>query len=165
MSIIIRSGTYVKYRNRLYKKSTKDTAKGMVKILSGDKSDLKNGFICDYSQEFIEKYWFCCEKDVPKSEITEAYEIRTHAVYKGVGASIIGCLKKNWIGLRTTCLYGEDENEFLKKVNNAGFKYIEREQGGVDVYGIDVSLDDPDLKLEEIRKELDISKLKKQSRP
>ncbi|MBS6591688.1 MAG: hypothetical protein KH324_09350 [Ruminococcus sp.] len=58
MSIIIRSGTYVKYRNRLYKKSTKDTAKGMVKILSGDKSDLKNGFICDYSQEFIEKYWF-----------------------------------------------------------------------------------------------------------
>ena len=59
----------------------------------------------------------------------------------------------------TACLYNEDKEEFLKKVNNAGFKFIGTEQGGVDVYRIDVSPDDPDLKLEEIRKELDISKL------
>ena len=52
-----------------------------------------------------------------------------------------------------------NKEEFLKKVNNAGFKFIGTEQGGVDVYRIDVSPDDPDLKLEEIRKELDINKL------
>ena len=56
-------------------------------------------------------------------------------------------------------MHNEDKEEFLKKVNNAGFEYIGREQGGVDVYRIDVSPDDPDLKLEKIRKELDISKL------
>ena len=107
----------------------------------------------------MQRHGFRCFKDVPKSEITEAYEIRSHAVYKGVGASIIGCLKENWIGLRTCCLDGENEKEFLRKVNEAGFEFITREQGGTDVYGLDVSLDDPDLRIEEIRKELDINKL------
>ena len=155
----IKSGKYAVYQDREYAISSKETPPDFIRLISWEKSDLNRGFICYNSEEFIKKFGFSCEKEVPKSEITEAYDIRTHAVYKGVGASIIGCLKKNWIGLRTTCLYGEDENEFLKKVNNAGFEYIEREQGGVDVYGIDVSLDDPDLKLEEIRKELDINKL------
>mgnify|MGYP006866674689 FL=1 len=107
----------------------------------------------------MKDHGFRCFKDVPRSEITEAYDIRTHAVYKGVVASIVGCLKPNWIGLLTACLYNEDKEEFLKKVNKAGFKYYGREQGGVDVYAIDVSLDDPDLQLIQKRKELDISKL------
>ena len=107
----------------------------------------------------MKDHGFRCFKEVPKSEITEAYDIRTHAVYKGVGASIMGCLKNGWLILETNWLYNEDKGEFLKKVNNAGFKFVGTEQGGVDVYRIDVSLDDPDLKLEEIRKELDINKL------
>ncbi len=52
---------------------------------------------------------------------------------------------------------------FLIKVNIAGFKFITRELGGTDVYGSDVSLDDPYLRIEEIRKELDINKLIKQT--
>lgn len=107
----------------------------------------------------MKDHGFRCFKDVPRSEITEAYDIRTHAVYKGVVASIVGCLKPNWIGLLTACLYNEDKEKFLQDVNNAGFEYLGREQGGVDIYGIDVSLDDPDLQLIEKRKELDISKL------
>ena len=158
---VIKNGRYAIYKGVEYLIYNGDIDnKNAILLLSGSRDDLKNGFSLSYDEDYMKsRQFFCCEKEVPKSEITEAYDIRTHAVYKGVGASIIGCLKKNWIGLRTTCLYGEDENEFLKKVNNAGFEYIEREQGGVDVYGIDVSLDDPDLKLEEIRKELDISKL------
>lgn len=107
----------------------------------------------------MKDHGFRCFKDVPRSEITEAYDIRTHAVYKGVGASIMGFLKNGWLVLETNWLYNEDKEEFLKKVNNAGFKFVGTEQGGVDVYRIDVPPDDPDLKLEEIRKELDISKL------
>ena len=158
---MIRQNKYVIYKGieYIYRRCDENKNHGLVRLVSYDRRSLADGFFTDRSEEYMKDHGFRCFKDVPKSEITEAYDIRTHAVYKEVGASIIGCLKPNWIGLRTTCLYGEDENEFLKKVNNAGFKYIEREQGGVDVYGIDVSLDDPDLKLEEIRKELDISKL------
>ena len=155
----IKDGEYAVYQDREYAISSKETPPDFIRLISWEKSDLNRGFICYESEEFIKKFGFYCEKEVPKSEITEAYDIRTHAVYKGVGASIVGCLKPNWIGLMTACLYNEDKEEFLKKVNKAGFKYYGREQGGVDVYAIDVSLDDPDLKLEEIRKELDISKL------
>ena len=155
----IKSGEYAVYQDREYAISSKETPPDFIRLISWKKSDLNRGFICYNSEEFIKKFGFSCEKEVPKSEITEAYDIRTHAVYKGVGASIVGCLKPNWIGLMTACLYNEDKEEFLKKVNKAGFKYYGREQGGVDVYAIDVSLDDPDLQLIQKRKELDISKL------
>lgn len=157
----MRSGEYLIYKNQEWRiAGNKDNLNsGFVRIVSYNKSDLNNGFFLTKSDEFYNKFGFYCYKDIPKSEIIEAYEIRSHAVYKGVGASIIGCLKENWIGLRTCCLYGENEKEFLIKVNIAGFKFITREQGGTDVYGLDVSLDDPDLRIEEIRKELDINKL------
>ena len=155
----IKDGEYAVYQDREYAISSKETPPDFIRLISWEKSDLNRGFICYESEEFIKKFGFYCEKEVPKSEITEAYDIRTHAVYKGVGASIVGCLKPNWIGLMTACLYNEDKEEFLKMVNKAGFKYYGREQGGVDVYAIDVSLDDPDLQLIQKRKELDISKL------
>lgn len=155
----IKSGKYAVYQDREYAISSKETPPDFIRLISWKKSDLNRGFICYNSEEFIKKFGFSCEKEVPKSEITEAYDIRTHAVYKGVGASIMGCLKNGWLILETNWLYNEDKGEFLKKVNNAGFKFVGTEQGGVDVYRIDVSLDDPDLKLEEIRKELDINKL------
>ena len=158
---MIRQNEYVIYKGieYIYRDCDENKNNGLVRIVSHDRRSLADGFFTDRSEEYMKDHGFRCFKDVPKSEITEAYEIRTHAVYKGVVASIVGCLKTNWIGLLTACLYNEDKEKFLQDVNNAGFKYLGREQGGVDVYGIDVSLDDPDLQLIEKRKELDISKL------
>lgn len=107
----------------------------------------------------MQEHGFRCFKDVPRSEITEAYNIRTYAVYKGVTASIIGWLKDNKVELQTNCLYGEDEEEFLKQMEYAGFEFSHGEQGGYRVYAKIVSLDDPDLQLLEHRTELDIDKL------
>ena len=158
---VIKNGRYAIYKGAEYLIYNGDIDnKNAILLLSGSRDDLKNGFSLSYDEDYMKsREIFCCEKEVPKSEITEAYDIRTHAVYKGVGASIMGFLKNGWLVLETNWLYNEDKEEFLKKVNNAGFKFIGTEQGGVDVYRIDVSPDDPDLKLEEIRKELDISKL------
>ena len=158
---MIRQNEYVIYKGieYIYRDCDENKNNGLVRIVSHDRRSLADGFFTNRSEEYMKDHGFRCFKDVPKSEITEAYDIRTHAVYKGVGASIVGCLKPNWIGLMTACLYNEDKEEFLKKVNKAGFKYYGREQGGVDVYAIDVSLDDPDLQLIQKRKELDISKL------
>ena len=158
---MIRQNEYVIYKGieYIYRDCDENKNNGLVRIVSHDRRSLADGFFTNRSEEYMKDHGFRCFKDVPRSEITEAYDIRTHAVYKGVVASIVGCLKPNWIGLLTACLYNEDKEKFLQDVNNAGFEYLGREQGGVDIYGIDVSLDDPDLKLEEIRKELDISKL------
>ena len=136
--------------------------KNVILLLSHDRADLKKGFKSSYSEEYMQRYdFFTCEKEVPKSEITEAYEIRTHAKYKGVSASIMGSLKPGCIRLATTCLYwlGEDKDEFLKNATNAGFEYTDTEQGGYKIYEKEVSLDDPDLELIEERTEIDISKL------
>ncbi len=158
---MIRQNKYVIYKGieYIYRRCDENKNNGLVRLVSYDRRSLADGFFTDRSEEYMKDHGFRCFKDVPKSEITEAYDIRTHAVYKGVVASIVGCLKTNWIGLLTACLYNEDKEKFLQDVNNAGFKYLGREQGGVDVYGIDVSLDDPDLQLIQKRKELDISKL------
>ena len=153
----IRNDNYGLYNDKLYRISI--VHNDSVRLCSNYPSDVNNGFICNDSEYVIKKYGFVCIKEVSKSEITEAYEIRTHAVYKGVGATIIGSSKENHIGLRTCCLDGENKADFLRKVNNAEFEYCEREQGGYDIYGKDVSLDDPDLQLIEKRTEIDINKL------
>ena len=155
----MKSGTYFVYHGKEYMDSTKSVPKGYKILLSGNKDDLNDGFYCTESENFMKKFGFVCEKKVPKSEITEAYEIRTYAVYKGVTASIIGWLKDNKVELQTNCLYGEDEKEFLKKMEYAGFEFSHGEQGGYRVYAKIVSLDGPDLQLLEHRTELDISKL------
>lgn len=136
--------------------------KNVILLLSHDRTDLKRGFKSSYSEEYMQRYdFFTCEKEVPKSEITEAYEIRTHAVYKGVSASIMRSLKPNCILLVAPYLYwlDGDRDEYLKKVTNAGFEYTTTEQGGYEIYEKEVSLDDPDLELIEERTEIDISKL------
>ena len=158
---MIRQNEYVIYKGieYIYRDCDENKNNGLVRIVSHDRRSLADGFFTNRSEEYMRDHGFRCFKDVPRSEITEAYDIRTHAVYKGVVASIVGCLKPNWIGLLTACLYNEDKEKFLQDVNNAGFEYLGREQGGVNIYGIDVSLDDPDLQLIEKRKELDISKL------
>ena len=158
---MIRQNEYVIYKGieYIYRDCDENKNNGLVRIVSHDRRSLADGFFTNRSEEYMKDHGFRCFKDVPRSEITEAYDIRTHAVYKGVGASIMGFLKNGWLVLETNWLYNEDKEEFLKKVNNAGFKFVGPEHGGVDVYRIDVSPDDPDLKLEEIRKELDISKL------
>ena len=158
---MIRQNEYVIYKGieYIYRDCDENKNNGLVRIVSHDRRSLADGFFTNRSEEYMKDHGFRCFKDVPRSEITEAYDIRTHAVYKGVVASIVGCLKPNWIGLLTACLYNEDKEKFLQDVNNAGFEYLGREQGGVNIYGIDVSLDDQDLQLIEKRKELDISKL------
>ena len=158
---MIRQNEYVIYKGieYIYRDCDENKNNGLVRIVSHDRRSLADGFFTNRSEEYMKDHGFRCFKDVPRSEITEAYDIRTHAVYKGVVASIVGCLRPNWIGLLTACLYNEDKEKFLQDVNNAGFEYLGREQGGVNIYGIDVSLDDPDLQLIEKRKELDISKL------
>lgn len=155
----MKSGTYFVYHGKEYMDSTKSVPKGYKILLSGNKDDLNDGFYCTESENFMKKFGFVCEKKVPKSEITEAYEIRTYAVYKGVNASIVGWKKDNKVELQTNCLYGEDEKEFLKKMEYAGFEFSHGEQGGYRVYAKIVSLDDPDLQLLEHRTELDIDKL------
>lgn len=62
----------------------------MVYIISENKDDIQNGFI-PINVEYNKKYgYFQCRKEVLKSEITEAYEIRTYAKYKGETLDIIG---------------------------------------------------------------------------
>lgn len=155
----MKSGTYFIYHGKEYMDSTKSVPKGYKILLSGNKDDLDDGFYCTESENFMKKFGFVCEKKVFISEITKAYNIRTYAVYKGVNASIVGWEKDNKVELYTNCLYGEDEKEFLKKMEYAGFEFSHGEQGGYRVYAKIVSLDDPDLQLLEHRTELDISKL------
>ena len=155
----MKSGTYFVYHGKEYMDSTKSVPKWYKILLSGNKDDLDDGFYCTESENFMKKFGFVCEKKVSISEITEAYNIRTYAVYKGVNASIVGWKKDNKVELYTNCLYGEDEKEFLKKMEYAGFEFSHGEQGGYRVYAKIVSLDDPDLQLLEHRTELDISKL------
>lgn len=159
----IRRGKYGMYNGKLYRILLKSISlkSDIIEICSTDMQDLKNGFTNDDPEFITQKYGFTCTKKIPKSEITQAYEIRTHAKYKGVSASIMGSLKPGCIRLATTCLYwlGEDRDEFLKNATNAGFEYTDTEQGGYKIYEKEVSLDDPDLELIEKRTEIDISKL------
>lgn len=155
--IEVKNSEYGLYQGKLYRiGKTNETS---VDLCSRNPDDLNNGFKCNHTEDFIKKYGFVRIKEVPKSEITEAYNIRTYAVYKGVSASIVGGSKENQIGLITTCLYGEDKEMFLKKMKSTGFEFSHYEQGGYCMYRKDVSLDDPDLQLIEERTELDISKL------
>lgn len=155
--IEVKNSEYGLYQGKLYRiGKTNETS---VDLCSRNPDDLNNGFKCNHTEDFIKKYGFVCIKEVSRSEISEAYKIITYAVYKGVNASIVGWKKDNKVELYTTCLYGEDEEEFLKKMEYAGFNFSHCEQGGDRIYAIIVPLDDPDLQLLEHRTELDIDKL------
>lgn len=155
--IEVKNSEYGLYQGKLYRiGKTNETS---VDLCSRNPDDLNNGFKCNHTEDFIKKYGFVCIKEVSRSEISEAYKIITYAVYKGVNASIVGWKKDNKVELYTTCLYGEDEEEFLKKMEYAGFNFSHCEQGGDRIYAIIVPLDDPDLQLIEKRTEIDINKL------
>ena len=158
---MFKNGEYVIYHNTeyIYRYCFENKQKNMVRLVSYDRQSLNDGFYTNKTEEYMQEHGFRCFKDVPRSEITEAYNIRTYAVYKGVNASIVGWKKDNKVELYTNCLYGEDEKEFLKKMEYEGFEFSHGEQGGYRVYAKIVSLDDPDLQLLEHRTELDIDKL------
>lgn len=128
----------------------------IIRLISWDKNDLKNGFLCYESQSFMSKYGFSCEKEVPKSEITEAYEIRTYALYRNIEFNIYGS-KDNQIRIVRYCSSGRDD-ELAKKLQTWQFSVFDADKFHVS-YDSYISVDDPELEIVEKRTELDISKL------
>lgn len=162
MSRLLRDGKYVVFNNNIYypsgKKSPND---GMVYIISENKDDIQNGFI-PINVEYNKKYgFFQCRKEVPKNEITEAYEITTYANYKGFKLYIHGKKSDNILTLLNTQMlsnYSESDCKIRDVLIEMGFYVFEVDKTGC-TYAKDVPIDDPELEIFEERKEIDISKL------
>lgn len=152
----MKSGTYFVYHGKEYMDSTKSVPKGYKILLSGNKDDLNDGFYCTESENFMKKFGFVCEKKVPKSEITEAYEIRTYALYRNIEFNIYGS-KDNQIRIVRYCSSGRDD-ELAKKLQTWQFSVFDADKFHVS-YDSYISIDDPELEIVEKRTELDISKL------
>ena len=152
----MKSGTYFVYHGKEYMDSTKSVPKGYKILLSGNKDDLNDGFYCTESENFMKKFGFVCEKKVPKSEITEAYEIRTYALYRNIEFKIYGS-KDNQIRIVRYCSSGRDD-ELAKKLQTWQFSVFDADKFHVS-YDSYISVDDPELEIVEKRTELDISKL------
>ena len=152
----MKSGTYFVYHGKEYMDSTKSVPKWYKILLSGNKDDLNDGFYCTESENFMKKFGFVCEKKVPKSEITEAYEIRTYALYRNIEFNIYGS-KDNQIRIVRYCSSGRDD-ELAKKLQTWQFSVFDADKFHVS-YDSYISVDDPELEIVEKRTELDISKL------
>ena len=152
----MKSGTYFIYHGKEYMDSTKSVPKWYKILLSGNKDDLNDGFYCTESEKFMKKFGFVCEKKVPKSEITEAYEIRTYALYRNIEFNIYGS-KDNQIRIVRYCSSGRDD-ELAKKLQTWQFSVFDADKFHVS-YDSYISVDDPELEIVEKRTELDISKL------
>ena len=151
----MKSGTYFIYHGKEYMDSTKSVPKGYKILLSGNKDDLNDGFYCTESENFMKKFGFVCEKKVPKSEITEAYEIRTYAIYRGKKFDV-----NPWYE-DIQLIIGFDritEADKIKEIKSWGFIELQYERTTTTFEKI-VSIDDPELEIVEKRTELDISKL------
>ncbi|MBP0963943.1 MAG: hypothetical protein J5999_01465 [Oscillospiraceae bacterium] len=163
-----KKGEYVIYMGKEYKKSTKLMQGSFVRIISWEKSDLKNGFICYESENFMKKFGFSCEKEVPKSEITKAYKIETTAKYKGSTYCI-----DTYIGNDLSVKYNRDEMVRIYTLPISTLNEVEKynyykqngfadgmsfEYGNVMLYKY-VSINDPDLEIVENRTEIDVSVL------
>ncbi len=166
-SLNVRRGKYGLYNGKLYRILSKSiySKSGMIEICSTDEQDLKNGFINNDSEFITKKYGFTCTVEVPKNEITEAYEIKTHAVYKGLTLDIIGCREKDGkvFSILSTPyrLPYNPTGEQLKTKNfllENGFHDGQHEIDGC-WYEIEVDMNDLELNLIEERTEIDISKL------
>ncbi|MCM1061690.1 MAG: hypothetical protein NC452_15585 [Eubacterium sp.] len=166
MSRLLRDGKYVVFHNNTYDFfGDQGLTDGMVYIVSRNKDDIQNGFI-PINVEYNQKYgFFQCQKEVPKNEITEAYEINTHAVYKGMKLCIIGCSEKNgtvFSILSTPYDIPYNPTGEMLEIRNTliemGFHDGQHDKTGC-WYEIEVDIDDPDLELVEERTEIDISKL------
>lgn len=154
----IRNGRYGMYNGELYRIGK--TYKNSVHLCSENRDDLRNGFTCDSSESFIEKYGFVCIKDVPKGEITEAYEITTYAHYKGLKLYIHGKKTENMLILLNNQLLSNSESdcEVRDVLIGMGFYVFNVDKFGC-MYAKDVPIDAPELEIFEERKEIDISKL------
>ena len=151
----MKSGTYFIYHGKEYMDSTKSVPKGYKILLSGNKDDLDDGFYCTESENFMKKFGFVCEKRVPKSEITEAYEIRTYAIYREKKFDV-----NPWYE-DIQLIIGFDritEADKIKEIKSWGFIELQYERTTTTFEKI-VSIDDPDLQLIEKRTEIDINKL------
>lgn len=130
--------------------------KNAIILISHNKNDIQIGFALSYSEKYMREHnFFTCEKEVPKSEITEAYEIRTYAMYKGFEMGVLG-IKDGMVRIIDGGNPPSDEQ--TNRLLSWGFSVYWRERSWID-YDKYVSLDDPDLQLIEKRTELDISKL------
>ncbi|MDE6592970.1 MAG: hypothetical protein K2K57_07905 [Oscillospiraceae bacterium] len=162
MSRLLRDGEYVVFHNSTYDFfGDKGSTDEMVYIVSRNKDNLQNGFI-PINVEYNKKYgFFQCRKEVPKNEITEAYKIKTHAVYKGITLDIIGGRKGILILSTPYRLPYNPTGEQLETKNfliEKGFHEGEHEKGGC-WYDIEADIDDPDLELIEEMTEIDINML------
>lgn len=157
----IKDGYFVIYHGQEYQTGFWEKIPGIVRLSSWDEKSLDNGFYCVKSQDYIEKFGFRCQKEVPKSEITEAYEIRTHAKYKGETLDIIGG-RPGFVTLSTQRRIShnanrEDEeyrNELIKKGFQRGMTEIDGSH-----WEVIIPIDDPEVEFIEERTEIDISKL------
>lgn len=159
-------------RNAVYKGKEYNLASwplpGMVKITSFDEIDLNNGFYCDKSKENMEKHGFRCHKDVPKNEITEVYEIKFTARYKGE----LYIYVDGWVG--DDCEDKENAENIVRIMNcvsrngepdkydyciaNGFIEGMPQGYSLIDLYKY-VNINDPELEIIETRTELDIDKL------
>lgn len=135
--------------------------KNAILLLSHNMVDLERGFKLSYSEEYMQRHhFFTCEKEVSKSEVTEAYRIKTHAIYKGVTLDIMEGGNRLILATPYRLPYTptgkqlEIKNTLIKK----GFYEGQGEKDGC-WYNIEVDINDPDLELIEERMEIDINKL------
>ena len=150
---------YLIYKNQEWKISNSDRLNnGMVRIVSYNKLDLKNGFFTTKSDEYLNKSGFYCVKDVPKREIMEAYEKRIYAKYRGIEFDIYGGKRETQIRIVKLCCGGIEDDEIEKKLQSWGFSVFQADKFSI-AYDSYISIDDPELKIIEKRTELDISKL------
>ncbi len=156
---MIKRGIYCIYNSIEY--SFDKVIGDKVLITSYDRNDLNNGFVCNLNENFIKKYGFYCQKEVLKSEITEAYEITPYANYKGFTFDVYGPNENRKLRLVTQqwlSNYSESECKIRDSLVEIGFYVREVDKCGC-TYEKYVSIDDPDVEVFEERTEIDISKL------
>lgn len=128
-----------------------------VLILSHDRNDICNGFKLSYSEEYMQQHnFFTCEKEVPGSEITQAYEIRTYANYRGLRL-FAEQEPNNVFQLVITQVVNHNDYKMQDILTENGFTICEIDKTYF-AYEKYVPIDDPELELFEERTELDISK-------
>ncbi|MDE6592637.1 MAG: hypothetical protein K2K57_06200 [Oscillospiraceae bacterium] len=158
----VRDGYYVIYHNKEYSLFYgKIENKKNVLILSHNPNDINNGFKLSYSEEYMKEHqFFTCEKEVPKSEISEAYKIKTYADYKGFRLYVYGQDVNNVLRLVTVqelSHSSKSDGKIRETLMEMGFKIFDVEKTGC-TYVKYVPIDDPELELIEERTEIDISK-------
>ena len=155
---MFKNGEYVIYHNTeyIYRYCFENKPKNMVRLVSYDRQSLNDGFYTNRTEEYMQEHGFRCFKDVPRSKITEAYEIRTYALYRNIEFNIYGS-KDNQIRIVRYCSSGRDD-ELAKKLQTWQFSVFDADKFHVS-YDSYISVDDPELEIIEKRTELDISKL------